>query len=326
VSASTFGSNSQGKNQKKYNCIAVASPSFSKSPELVSELKELCVQLVLNDQQHKFTEDTLVAWLNETQADGCVIGTDPVSQKVVSRLKFLKAIGKYGVGCDNIDQNALKDKGIFFGWEGGVNRRSVSELALCFMLGHFRNVLRSVDAMQRGQWVKHGGVQLSDRKVGIVGLGFIGSDIANLLKPFGCEVSYCDVVDKSAVESGLGIKRRSYEELLQWSDAITFHVPQDQSTIWMFGEKEIAQCRPDTLIVNTARGKIVDFKAVTAAVRAKRLAGYASDVFPDEPLADAQSFKVEHGFYFTPHIGGNAYEAVLNMGRAAIRGLQQAPL
>lgn len=306
---------------KKFRCVAVSSPSFSKSSELVAELGLICDKLVLNDKNLKFTESSLIEWLNELEADGCIIGTDPLTRAGVDRLNYLKAIGKYGVGCDNIDVDAVREHGIFFGWEGGVNKRSVSELALAFMLGHCRNVLRSADRMQCGQWNKDGGVQLSNRKIGIVGLGFIGTDLAKILRSMDCDVSYCDIADKSAIATQYGLKKKSYETLVRESEIITFHVPQDRSTTWMFGPEQISMCQKGALVVNTARGKIVDFEAVCAAVKAKNLGGYASDVFPDEPLVEASNYKIADGFYFTPHIGGNAYEAVLNMGQSAIRGL-----
>ena len=306
---------------QKFRCIAVSSPSFSAHSQLVQELRPICERLVINEQGTKWTEDSLAQWLSDVRADGAVIGTDPLSKSVIERCPELKAVGKYGVGCDNVDIAALKERGIFFGWEGGVNRRSVSELALCFMLGHFRNIFRTVDKMQRAEWDKRGGVQLSGRTVGIVGLGFIGSDLASLLQPFGCKVLYSDIIDKSDIARDLGIEAVTYEELLRRSDVISFHVPSTSQTRQMFGQNQIERCAKHTLIVNTSRGNITDFAAVTAAVKAGRLGGYGSDVFPDEPLK-SKDFSVESGFYFTPHIGGNAQEAVLAMGRSAIKGLK----
>jgi D-3-phosphoglycerate dehydrogenase len=90
----------------------------------------------------------------------------------------------------------------------------------------------------------------------------------------------------------------------------------------MFSQKEISKSKPSTLVINTARGSIINFEDVTRAVNSHQLGGYASDVFPVEPL-NSTEFTVERGFYFTPHIGGNADEAILNMGRAAIRGLME---
>lgn len=307
---------------KIFECIAIPSPSFSKHKVLVAEASAHAKRIVINDAGEKFDEAGLANFLNEAKADAAIIGTDPLSSKVISSLKYLKAIGKYGVGCDNVDIAALKAKGIHFGWEGGVNRRSVSELVLGFMLGHQRNIFRSINRMQNGSWQKDGGVQLSEKIIGIVGFGFIGTDLAHLLKPFGCEILVHDILDKTIICRDLGVKQVPYEDLLTRADILSFHVPRSSVTRGMFGPKELTKTKQNLLVINTARGGILDFDAVTKAVLSHKIAGYASDVFPDEPLISSE-FKVESGFYFTPHLGGNAAEAVLAMGRSAIKGLKE---
>jgi D-3-phosphoglycerate dehydrogenase len=306
---------------KVFDCLAVSSPSFSKHKVLVSEAKSLAKKLVINDAGTKFDETTLAKFLIDAEADAAIIGTDPMSAKVIATLTHLKAIGKYGVGCDNVDIQALKTKGIHFDWEGGVNRRSVSELALGFMLGHQRNIFRSIDRMQNAAWQKDGGVQLSDKTIGIVGFGFIGTDLAALLKPFGCEILVHDILDKSTSCRELGVSQVPYENLVSKSDILSFHVPGGAATRGMFGAREIAKAKKNLLVINTARGQILDFDAVSKAVLSQEIAGYASDVFPEEPLI-SNKFRIESGFYFTPHIGGNADEAILAMGRSAIKGLR----
>ncbi|MCX6118023.1 MAG: NAD(P)-binding domain-containing protein [Proteobacteria bacterium] len=307
----------------KLATIAVTSPSFSKNETLLSELSKHADKLILNDSNIKFTETSVVSWLNESKAEAAIIGTEPISGSVIKQLKYLKAIGKYGVGCDNIDVHALKSAGIFFHWEGGVNKRSVSELALGFMLGHFRNVFKNIDCMQSGSWKKVGGVQVSNRNIGIVGLGHIGTDLASLLQPFGCKIYFHDVADKSDTAKKYGIEQLDYLDLLRQCDMISFHVPGGDSTHHMFADKEIAALRNNKpLIINTARGTVCDFDAVVKGVNSGLLAGYASDVFPIEPF-DSSQFKIENGFYFTSHIGGNAAEAVISMGQASIRGIMR---
>ena len=306
--------------RKRFDCIAIPSPSFSKNKTLIAEVQDLTHRLVINEAGIKFDEPGLISFLNTAKADGAIIGTDPLSAKVVEALTHLKAIGKYGVGCDNVDIGAVKKASIHFGWEGGVNRRSVSELALGFMLGHQRNIFRSADRMQRGQWQKDGGFQLSGKVIGIVGFGFIGTDLASLLRPFGCEILVHDILDKHDAAVTHGAKQVSYSDIIVRSDVITFHVPGGDQTKHMFGPSELARTKSSCLVINTARGKICDFDAVIDAVKNKKLGGYASDVFPEEPMLRTD-LTIEQGFYFTPHIGGNADEAVLAMGRAAIRGL-----
>ena len=305
-----------------FECLVIPSPSFSKHPVLVKEASVLAKKLILNQEGTRLDEDKLSSFLSQDQADAAIIGTDPLTENVISKLTHIKAIGKYGVGLDNVDIEALKKHGIHFGWEGGVNKRCVSELTLGFMLGHQRNIFRSINRMQHGEWIKNGGFQLSEKTVGIVGFGHIGTDLAAILKPFGCQILISDILDKKQECHALGAKQVSYQDLLRSSDVITFHVPGGAQTKHMFSKKEILITKKSTLIVNTARGSIVDFDAVTHAVKIGGLGGYASDVFPFEPLL-SKDYPIESGFYFTPHIGGNADEAILAMGRAAIRGLQE---
>ncbi len=302
--------------------VAVASSSFSKSTELLDKLKSYPVQVHINSDGKKLNEDQLIEFLNKSDAEIAIIGLEPFSRKVVKHCPHIKIVCKYGVGIDNLDVHAMKEAGIQLGWTPGVNRRSVSELALAFALGHFRNVFTSIARMREGHWVKNGGRQLSNVTVGIVGFGYIGTDLASLLKPFGCEIFVCDILDKKKEAAFYGAKQVSYEELIKKSGMISFHVPNTDDTHTMYGAKEISWTAPETLIVNTSRGHVVDFNAVCSAVKKGHLGGFASDVFPEEPF-DASHLKEYPHFYFTPHIGGNARESVLAMGSAALDHLAE---
>ena len=175
--------------------------------------------------------------------------------------------------------------------------------------------------MQQASWQKDGGMQLSEKTVGIIGFGFIGTDLAKLLAPFNCKILIHDILDKTSECQALNTQQVAYDELLKKSDIISFHVPGGAVTKNMFSDAQIKITKPGALIVNTARGSIVDFQATTAAVRCGSLSGYASDVFPEEPFL-SKDYPVEAGFYFTPHIGGNAKEAILSMGISAVDGLR----
>ena len=124
---------SEQKSKQVFECLAVASPSFCKDKQLVDEARRLTRKLVLNDKGHRFTEDELRSFIAEHQPDALIIGTDPLTANVLSAATKLKAIGKYGVGLEKVDLEAVKARGIFFGFKAGVNRRSVSELTLTFM-------------------------------------------------------------------------------------------------------------------------------------------------------------------------------------------------
>lgn len=302
--------------------VAVSSPSFCSSSTLMKELQDIAgIQITANLDGIRFDENGLIAFLQKASAQVAIIGTEPVNKKVIRSCPTLKSICKYGVGMDNLDLEAMKEAGIHLGWSGGVNKRSVSELVLAFALGHARNVFYLVDNMQRGNWIKKGGFELSHCCVGIVGFGHIGTDVAKLLQPFGCSILIHDIVDKTLEAQKLGCKQVSYDELLSQADIITFHVPLTEQTHLMFNSEQIEKTKVGSLIINTARGNIVDFPAVCHGVRTQRLGGFGADVFPHEPF-DSREYEIKDRFYFTSHIGGNSKEAVLGMGRSAIAHLK----
>ena len=297
--------------------VAITSISFSKSVDLLAELASHGLEPYPNRSGQKLEGQNLISFLRDSGARAAIVGLEPIDLQTLEQCQELRFISKYGVGLDNLDQEALRQRGVGLGWTGGVNRRSVSELALGFALGHFRNIVPSIIKMRQGIWEKAGGQQLSDATVGIVGFGHIGTDLAALLRPFGCRILYSDILDKSAIAADLGASPASYEEILAKADVITFHVPSTPLTKGMFGRRELGLVKANALIINTARGDIVDFVPTATAVRDGRLGGFAADVFIDEPQ-DLHSWADVPQLYFTPHIGGNAQEAILAMGRSAI--------
>lgn len=308
------------KNQKKTVSspsprVAVASMSFSKSVLLREELKREFPNSFFNELGRRFSETELIEFLND--ADAAVIGIEPISDQVLSQLSQLKIISKYGVGLDSIDQESLKRRNIALGWTGGVNRRSVSELTLCFMLGLCRNVFASGFSLKQTKWEKKGGCQLTGKTVGIIGCGNIGSDVVQLLAPLQCTFLVCDIEDKSEFCRKNNATQTSLEHLIEQSDIVSLHVPFTPLTHKMANKKIFDQMKPTAFLVNTCRGDVVDQEALKTALTNGQIAGAALDVFAKEPPTD-QEFLSLPNLMTTPHIGGNAKEAVEAMGRSAI--------
>ena len=297
--------------------LAISSISFSRSQELRKSLENLPVEIFANEAGKKLDEEGLISFLKETHAEVLIIGLEPFTKRVIEECPHIKAVCKYGVGLDNIDFEAARKARIELAWTPGVNKRSVSELVLAFALGHCRNVFTSMDSMKRGQWVKNGGRQLSEKTVGIVGFGYIGQDLASLLQAFSCKLLVSDLLDLKKEAAAVGAEQVSYEELVRQSDILSFHVPLTALTRNLYSAEQIKQSKKDALIINTSRGSVVDFHAVTSGVINGVLGAFATDVYPEEPF-DASVYKDIPGLYFTPHIGGNAAEAVRAMGQAAI--------
>jgi D-3-phosphoglycerate dehydrogenase len=219
-----------------------------------------------------------------------------------------------------IDMDAMRNYGKSLGWTGGVNRRSVSELVIAFAIVMLRHVLAANREVVSGTWRQHVGGYLGGRSFGIIGCGHIGKDLVPLLKAFGCQILSYDIRDNSDFYAAHGVEATGLEDLLSRSDIVSLHVPLDASTQGMLHGGRLALMKPTSILINAARGGLVDEVALKAMLMDKRLAAAAFDVFDNEPPSDQELLSLPN-FLVTPHIGGSAVEAILAMGRAAIEGL-----
>jgi len=298
--------------------IAVCSRSFSKNPVLRAELLARYAHVTFNDSGDQLKRERLVDFLKGH--DKAITALEPIDEWVLSRLPNLKVISKYGVGLDMIDMAAMRAYGKRLGWTGGVNRRSVSELVLSFAIA----ILRHVPATQReilaGTWRQQVGGELTGRTVGIVGCGNVGKDLVSLLQPFACRILVNDIRHYGDFYAAHGIEPVALENLLARSDVVTLHVPLDDSTRGLLDARRLAMLKPTAVLINAARGGLVDEVALKDMLQGRRLAGAAFDVFAVEPPGDPELLALPN-FLVTPHIGGSSEEAILAMGRAAIEGL-----
>jgi phosphoglycerate dehydrogenase-like enzyme len=298
--------------------VAVCSRSFSKSKILRSELLGKYENVKFNDKGEKLSGESLVMFLRGYNM--AITGLELINESVLKELPELKVISKYGVGLDMIDLNAMRRYGKRLGWTGGVNSRSVSEMVISFAVAMLRHIPLAQREVLSGTWRQHVGGLLSGRTVGIIGCGFIGKDLVELLKPWGCNLLANDILDFPDFYSHYGVTPVGLEELLQRSDVVTLHVPLDESTRNMLSATRLALMKPQAILINAARGGLVDEAALKAMLVTKRIAAAAFDVFSVEPPQDTELLNLPN-FLVTPHIGGSAEEATLAMGWAAIDGL-----
>lgn len=253
--------------------------------------------------------------------DKAITALERIDDFVLSRLPELKVIGKYGVGLDMIDMAAMRRHGKRLGWTGGVNRRSVSELVVAFAISMLRQVPAANREVVGGAWRQHVGGLLSGRTVGVVGCGHVGKDLVGLLKPFDCTILAHDIRDYAEFYRANDVDAVSLDELLRRSDVVSLHLPLDETTKNILRADRLALMKPSAILINTARGGLVDEAALKAALKDKRIAAAAFDVFTNEPPQDRELIALPN-FLATPHIGGSAEEAILAMGRSAIEGLE----
>ncbi len=298
--------------------VAVCSRSFSSNPVLRAELLARYSRVSFNDAGLKLKGDTLVEFLSGH--DKAITALETIDESVLSRLPGLRVISKYGVGLDMIDMAAMRAHGKRLGWTGGVNRRSVSELVISFAIAMLRHVPAAHREVVSGAWGQHVGGQLTGRTVGIIGCGHVGKDLVSLLQAFDCPILVNDILDFPEFYVAHRIEPVGLETLLARSDIVTLHVPLDDSTRGMLDARRLAMLKPTAVLINAARGGLVDEVALKNLLSNRRLAAAAFDVFAVEPPTDHELLGLPN-FLVTPHIGGSAEEAILAMGRAAIDGL-----
>jgi len=300
--------------------IAVTSRSFCRNSQLRAELLKKYSIVRFNDEGSSLSEDNLIEFCQGSEK--IITALERIDDRFLSALPELKVVSKYGVGTDMLDIDAMINHGVRLGWTGGVNRRSVSELVIAFSIALLRHFGPANEEISNGIWQNRVGGCISGRTVGIIGCGNIGKDLTRILRAFDCQILANDILDFPDFYSRNEVRSVELEELLQTADIVTLHVPLDESTRNLLSGERLALMRPESILINAARGGIVDELALKTMLQNDRLAGAAFDVFATEPPDDLELLRLPN-FLATPHIGGSSEEAILAMGRAAIDGLDK---
>lgn len=234
-----------------------------------------------------------------------------VTADLLTRAPHLRVIARAGTGVDNIDVHAATRRGIAVMNAPGANTVSAAEHALGLLLALVRHIPWAAEAMRRGEWdrKRFEGRELRGKTIGVVGLGRIGGHVAQLARAFGMQVVGHDpyIVPERAVE--LQVKLLPLDQLLGQADVVTLHVAYTEQTHHLINAQRLKLMKPTALIVNTARGELVDEAALADALREKRIGGAAIDVFAVEPLpADAPLRQLER-VILTPHLAASTAEA-----------------
>jgi len=202
----------------------------------------------------------------------------------------------------------------------GTNRRSVAELALGFMIGLCHNMSSGSEQLKSGNWHRDGGQELSGKSIGVIGCGNVGQELIRLLQPFQCRVWVRDIADRSEFCRDFGAVETGLDEIIEEVDILTLHVPLTENTENLIDKSVLKKMKSSAFLVNTSRGRVVHQGDLHHALVAGEIAGAGLDVFWEEPPTESEFLRLPN-LMVTPHIGGNAREAVLAMGRAAIHNL-----
>ncbi|HLY56616.1 MAG TPA: phosphoglycerate dehydrogenase [Stellaceae bacterium] len=301
--------------------IAVLSRTFSRHEVLRAELQARWSDIRFNDSDATLAGAALVEFLQGRER--AIVALERIDRALLAQLPGLRIISKYGVGCDNIDLQACAERGVRVGWTGGVNRLAVAEFTLALIIAALRRIGEGALQLRGDGFRQLLGRQLSGRTVGIVGCGFVGSELVRLLQPFGCRLLVHDIRDLRDFCARVGAEPVDLSTLLRRAEVVTLHVPATPATRQMIDAEALRLVRPDAVLINTARGGIVDEAALYEALVGKRLAAAAIDVFAVEPPVDRRLARLAN-VIATPHMAASTDEARLAMGRAAIEGLETA--
>lgn len=298
--------------------IVVTSPSFSKNKTLQKKIYKHFPSAKLNLEGKRFNKDELIKYI--ANADGIIVGLEEIDKEILEKCSSLQIISKYGVGLNNIALAECESKNISIGWTGGVNKLSVAELTVGFMLMLCRNLFITSNQLKRGLWNKSGGVQLSQKKIGLIGIGHIGKEVIRLLKPFNCDIYVNDIIDQKSFYKENNLKEVSIEKIFKDCDIISLHTPLDSSTSNMIDIEVFKKMKREAFLINSARGGLVNEKDLKFALENSLISGAAIDSYIHEPPVNEELLGLEN-LICTPHIGGNSEEAILSMGISAIEHL-----
>lgn len=275
--------------------------TFEKFKNHFSEKPE--IEVVEVDTQKKF--DAL------TEADAIVLRILKMPKEVVARIKGLKMIMRWGAGFDSVDIEEAGKHGIYVCNTPGANAYAVAELTVALMLAVGRKLICHDRAIHQGEWSKNTFLNLTrtlnNKVVGIIGGGNIGRQVASRVQAFGSTVQYYDPFRlPEEMEEKLHMKYVGLEELIRTSDVITLHVPLMASTRHMIGEKEIEKMKDGAILINVARGGLMDDGAVVNAVNAGKLSGAGIDCVEEEPAKLGSPILENPNIIVTPHVGGGS--------------------
>ncbi|MBN2141002.1 MAG: phosphoglycerate dehydrogenase [Desulfovibrionaceae bacterium] len=294
--------------------VLITTSSFAEhSAGPLSLLRDKGLCPVPNPHGRRLTEDELLALLAEHSPVGLLAGTEPLTRRVLEAGRGrLKVVSRVGVGWDNVDLDAARELGVAVLRTEGVLDRAVAELALGLILSALRMVPARDREIRRGVWNKALGALLFDKTVGLIGFGAVGRRLGEFVSALGARVVFCDPRPLAAEFA----TRLSLDELLRVSEIISLHASGQERIL---GGPELDLCRPGLILVNTARGGLVDEDALYERLADGRVAWACLDVFEHEPYSGR--LRDLDNATLTPHIGSYAREARAEMERLAVKNL-----
>jgi D-3-phosphoglycerate dehydrogenase len=246
------------------------------------------------------------------QFDAFLCGDDEITSAVLNKAApRLRVISKYGIGLDKIDVEECTRRKLPVLFTPGVNHTTVAEHVFCLLLGLVRNLVDSANSVRAGKWQRVTGNELSQKRLGLIGLGRIGQEVAKRARAFDMEVHALDLYWPDAFAQQHGITRHTeFKSLLASCDIVSLHTNLNEQTRHLIRAERIAIMKSGALLVNTARSELVHLPDVLDALNSGKLSGYATDVLDEEPPPADHPLLQHPKALITPHIGSRTYESV----------------
>ncbi|HHW04210.1 MAG TPA: phosphoglycerate dehydrogenase [Thermoanaerobacterales bacterium] len=299
--------------------VLITPRSFGKSSSKPLELlKEKGYEVILNPYGRIMSREEMMTHI--VDVDGIIIGVDPLDREILKRATSLKAISKYGVGTDNIDMEYAKKKDIPVMRAVGANADAVADFAMALMLAVARRIVTVDAGCRKLCWDKITTIEMYGKTLGLIGLGSIGKRVARRASGFDMKVLAFDTFRDETYAEENGIKYVSLEELLKESDFISIHLPLTENTRNLISYKQFEMMKHRAVLVNTARGGIVDENALLWALKQKRIWGAGIDVFEKEPPENSELLNLDN-IVIGSHCAASTYEAIDKMGMMAALNL-----
>jgi len=244
--------------------------------------------------------------------DGLIVrSATKATREIIEAADNLKVIGRAGVGLDNVDREAAKERGIEVRNTPAATSISVAELALGMLFAAARHIGQGTVSLKQGRWdkKKFKGIELYGKTLGIIGMGRIGSELARRAKAMGMTVVFNDALVKESEFAEF----KSLDEVLANADFLSLHLPHTDSTHYLINAEAIAKMKDGAILVNASRGGVVDEDALYEALKSGKLRSAAIDVYETEPVTEHKLFELEN-VVLTPHVGAQAKEGQLRAG------------
>jgi len=298
--------------------ILVTPTSYGKNDAaLRSELEAAVGDVIYNQTGKPLTSEQLIDLL--PGVDGFIAGLDTIDRAALAAADSLKVIARYGVGVDNVDLAAARERGIVVCNTPGANSASVAELTVGLILALARKITQAATVTRSGEWPRYTGTSLEGKIVGLLGLGSIGRQVARRLIGFDCTLmAYDPAVDAGQAQT-LNVRLAERDEVVRSADFLTLHLPLLPETQDMVNSGFLALMKHGAYLINTSRGELVDEVALLEALVVGTLAGAALDVFSKQPPDPDHPLLKLPQVIATPHMGAHTDGATNAMGWGALR-------